>query len=245
MTHLNGYDKSASFYDLFPQTGDLEFYGRYALQSGRAIDIGAGTGRLAIPLAQRGVRLACVEPSEAMCQQFREKLDEHPGLAERIGLVMADAISFRLGEIFPAAFMAGCFDHLMTDAERLAALQNVARHLEPGGKLTLDSYWGLMTSSPLKHDDEVRVEGRRYRRLVGRQMQPDHTVKITLVYEIYKDGRLEDRIEQFSRAGIIQRRRIHELLAESGFRLLAEYSGYDLSPYGNGDELLLMEAEKV
>jgi SAM-dependent methyltransferase len=244
LSKTDGYHTSASFYDLFPQTGDLEFYGRHALQRGRAIDIGAGTGRLAIPLAEREVELACVEPSGAMLAEFRQKLKDRPELASRITLVGADAASFRLHRTFPAAFMAGSFDHLLSDEERLAALTNIARHLEPGANFILDSYWGLMTDSPLKHTDEVEVEGKLYRRLVGRQVRPDNTVKITLVFEIYNGDQLEDRFEQFSQAGIIDRKRIHELLGETGFQIVAEYRDYSFSPYREGDELLLMETER-
>jgi SAM-dependent methyltransferase len=245
MSKDKGYEKAASLYDLFPQEGDLEFYGKYALQAGQAIDIGAGTGRLAVPLAERGVQLVCVEPSAAMCREFRAKLEGRLDLAARITLVQADAVSFRVDGTCPAAFMAGCFDHLMTDRERLAALKNVARHLDPGGKLTLDSYWGLMTDSPLRHDDDVQVGERKYRRLVSRQVQSDNTVKINLVYEIYRGDELEDRIEQHSRAGIIERKRIHELLSKAKFKVIAEYRDYDLAPYRDGDEMLLIEAERM
>jgi SAM-dependent methyltransferase len=244
MSSFDGYSASAGLYDLFPQTGDLEFYGRYALRTGRAVDIGAGTGRLAIPLARRGVELTCVEPSAAMCREFRQKLKEAPDAAGRITLIQADAGSFGFDGTFPAAFMAGSFDHLLTDRERLDALGNIAGHLEPGGKLTLDSYWGLMVDSPLRHSDEVQDGERTVRRLVGREVQSDNTVKITIVYEIYKGGRLEDRLEQSSRAGIIDRERVHQLLAEAGFGLLAEYRDYDLAPYREGDQMLLIEAEK-
>jgi len=245
LTEIDGYDTAAPLYDLFPQKGDLEFYGKYALKTGRAIDVGAGTGRLAIPLARRGVELACVEPSAAMCGEFRRKLEALPDAAGRITLIRSDAVSFRLDRTFPAAFMAGSFDHLLTDRERLAALENIADHLQQGGKLTMDSYWGLMIDSPLQHSDEVRDGDRTVRRLVGREVRPDRTVRIDLVYEIYRAGRLEDRIEQHSQAGIIERRRIHQLLAEAGFRLLAEYRDYDLAPYREGDQMLLIETEKA
>ncbi len=179
-----------------------------------------------------------------MLQQFRKKLIGRKDLASRISLLEADAASFGLDQTFPAALMAGSFDHLGDDGERLASLANVARHLQDGAKLTLDSYPGLMSDSPLKLSDEILVEGRRHRRLIGRQIQPDRTVKITLICEIYKADRLEERIEQVSLAGIIELKRICALLNEVGFKVVGEYSDYQLTPYRHGDELLLIETQK-
>ncbi len=70
MPRENGYSKSASLYDLFAHKEDLEFFGRHALKEGRALDIGAGTGRLAIPLAERGVDLVCIEPCQRCFNNF-------------------------------------------------------------------------------------------------------------------------------------------------------------------------------
>ena len=179
-----------------------------------------------------------------MLQEFRNKLRDRQDLASRISLVEADAGSFRLDQTFPAAFMAGSFDHLGDDDQRLVSLANIARHLEDGAKLTLDSYPGLMSDSPLKLSDEIQLKGTRYRRLIGRQIQPDRTVKITLIYEIYRGNKLSERIEQFSFAGMIDLKRIRALLNEAGFEVVGEYRDYQLAPYRPGDELLLIETQK-
>jgi len=79
-----GYELSAQFYDLFDRKPNINFYYFYASQAGESLDIGAGTGRIAVPLAELGCRLFCVEPSEAMRTQLEQKLEQQPSLLERI-----------------------------------------------------------------------------------------------------------------------------------------------------------------
>jgi len=60
------YEKNAHLYDLFDQKENIEFFYHYASRPVRALDVGDGTGRIAIPLAERGLEICCVEPSPAM-----------------------------------------------------------------------------------------------------------------------------------------------------------------------------------
>ena len=96
MTHRSGYEQAAHLYDLFDRKPNVEFFARYALATGEILDVGAGTGRIAIPLAERGVRVHCVEPSPAMRGEFERKLAQRPKLREQITLVAGDARSFDL-----------------------------------------------------------------------------------------------------------------------------------------------------
>jgi len=100
MTHRSGYEQAAHLYDLFDRKANVEFFAHYALTAGEILDIGAGTGRIAIPLAERGVRVHCVEPSPAMRGEFERKLAQRPELRERITLVAGDARSFDLRRPF-------------------------------------------------------------------------------------------------------------------------------------------------
>ena len=61
-----GYEASAYLYDLFDTKKNLPFFLHYGRAAGEILDIGAGTDRIVIPLAEEGVRLFCVEPSRAM-----------------------------------------------------------------------------------------------------------------------------------------------------------------------------------
>lgn len=150
MAAYEGYEKSAHLYDLFDDKDNIGLFLKYAAGVAEVMDIGAGTGRIAIPLARAGSVVTCVEPSPAMRREFELKLAAEPEIAARVKMVAGTCAGFDLGRTFPLAVLSGCFDHFLDDGERLASLGNVARHLEKGGRLILDSFLGLMGDSPLK-----------------------------------------------------------------------------------------------
>lgn len=125
----------ARFYDL-----DLEGFGDdlalYAeLARGRdVLELGCGTGRVAIPLAEAGVRVTGVDISPAMLGIARRRAEELP-----LRLVEGDMRTLDLGESFGAVFVPlGGLQHMATPAEVAAALATVARHLAPGGEAVVD-----------------------------------------------------------------------------------------------------------
>ncbi|MFX1249071.1 MAG: class I SAM-dependent methyltransferase, partial [Promethearchaeota archaeon] len=61
-----GYEKAAHLYDLFDTKKNIDFFYQYGKEAGKILDIGAGTGRIAIPLALKGIKVVCIEPSPAM-----------------------------------------------------------------------------------------------------------------------------------------------------------------------------------
>jgi SAM-dependent methyltransferase len=231
------------------------------------LDVGAGTGRIAIPLAERGVRLWCVEPSRAMRREFEGKLALRSDLACRIKLYAGDARSFKLGRTFPAAMLSGTYDHFLDDEERVASLVNVASHLNPGGVLVFDVFLGLMRDTPLAPAGEVTVGRRVIRRYVGtrrcdvfqriplssRQDSPEKTspllddqMEVTLVYEVF-EGSNDSLVEQIEERGwvdITTRKGVHRALDEAGLELQQEFGDYDKRPFQAGDPLLIVEAVK-
>lgn len=184
MARDRGYEQVAHLYDLFDTKANIPFFGHYAARVDEILDVGAGTGRIAIPMAQKGTRVVCVEPSPAMRAELRRKLEAQPALGARICLVAADAASFQLGRELPAAFMSGSFDHLLSPTERFVSLRNIARHLLPGATLVFDVFVGLMRDRPLSAAGQVTAGGRDYRRFVATQVLPDHTIEVRLLYEV-------------------------------------------------------------
>jgi SAM-dependent methyltransferase len=101
---------------------------------GPALELGIGTGRVALPLAQRGVRVHGIELSNAMVQQMRAK----PGGGE-IGVTIGDFATTTVEETFSVAYLvANTIMNLTTQAEQVACFRNVAAHLEPGGCFVIE-----------------------------------------------------------------------------------------------------------
>ena len=97
--------------------------------SGRALELGIGTGRIALPLARRGVPVHGIELSQAMAARLREK----PG-GEEIGVTIGDFATTTVEGTFSLAYVVfNTIENLTTQSAQVACFRNVAAHLEPGG----------------------------------------------------------------------------------------------------------------
>jgi SAM-dependent methyltransferase len=96
---------------------------------GAALELGIGTGRIALPLAARGVRVDGIDLSEAMVAQLRAK----PG-GDEIGVTIGDFARTTVDGRFSVAYLVfNTIMNLTTQDEQVACFENVAAHLEPGG----------------------------------------------------------------------------------------------------------------
>jgi SAM-dependent methyltransferase len=101
---------------------------------GDALELGVGTGRIALPLAQRGVRVHGIDLSEAMVAKLKEK----PG-AEDIGVTVGDFATTRVDGTFSVAYLVyNTIMNLTTQDEQVACFRNAAAHLEPGGCFVIE-----------------------------------------------------------------------------------------------------------
>src|SRR5258707_2790443 len=101
---------------------------------GAALELGIGTGRIALPLTQRGVRVHGIELSSAMLARLRAK----PG-AEQIDVTIGDFATTKVDGTFSLAFLVfNTINNLTTQDEQVACFQNVATHLEPGGCFVIE-----------------------------------------------------------------------------------------------------------
>jgi SAM-dependent methyltransferase len=101
---------------------------------GRALELGIGTGRIALPLAQRGVPVHGIELSEAMVARLHAK----PG-GDEIGVTIGDFATTTANGTFSVAYLVfNTIMNLTTQADQVACFRNVARHLEPGGCFVIE-----------------------------------------------------------------------------------------------------------
>jgi SAM-dependent methyltransferase len=101
---------------------------------GAALEFAIGTGRVAVPLAGRGVPVTGIELSPAMVEQLRTKADE-----ATIPVVMGDmATTVAPGKYSLVYLVYNTISNLLTQAEQVDCFRNAARHLTPGGRFVVE-----------------------------------------------------------------------------------------------------------
>ena len=101
---------------------------------GAALELAIGTGRVAIPLVQRGVRVTGIELSQPMIDQLRTKANE-----DAIPVVHGDMASARAPGSYRLVYLVyNTISNLLTQAEQVACFRNAARHLSPGGCFVIE-----------------------------------------------------------------------------------------------------------
>ncbi|QSB05486.1 class I SAM-dependent DNA methyltransferase [Natronoglycomyces albus] len=101
---------------------------------GPVLELGIGTGRVAVPLRKRGVKVHGIELSSDMADQLRVK----PG-AEDIGVTIGDFATAKAPGTYSLAYLVyNTINNLTTQDEQVACFRNVAEHLEPGGYFVID-----------------------------------------------------------------------------------------------------------
>ena len=104
--------------------------------TGAALELGIGTGRLALPLSRRGVAVHGIELSPAMVAQLQAK----PG-ADTIGVTIGDFATTTVSGTFTLAYLVrNTIANLTTQDQQVACFGNVAAHLEPGGCFVIEVY---------------------------------------------------------------------------------------------------------
>ena len=101
---------------------------------GAALELGIGTGRIAVPLAARGVPVQGIDLSPDMVAQLRAK----PGAAD-IGVTIGDFATTVVPGAFRLAYLVfNTIGNLTSQEEQVACFVNVGRHLEPGGSFVIE-----------------------------------------------------------------------------------------------------------
>jgi SAM-dependent methyltransferase len=128
------YDESAvDMFDPAVVNPVIDFLADLAFD-GTALELGIGTGRIALPLAQRGIRVHGIDLSEAMVDRLRAK----PG-ADQIEVTIGDFATTTVQGSFSVGYLVfNTIMNLTTQDEQVACFQNVAAHLVPGGCFVIE-----------------------------------------------------------------------------------------------------------
>lgn len=236
----------AHWYDLLWNRGEttppeLALLEPLARAAGHVLDFGAGTGRLALALAEAGVTVTCVEPSPAMRAVFLAKLAQRPHLFPRVTL-LPDIAAAEPSVPVGLAYLAGVIHHLLTPEELDTTLVKLHRALVPGGRLLLDSIAARPTTAPLPPTlaGEVQIGVFVYRTTMWQELLAPPIHRWTFRYEILHETTLIERTDNVS----ISREWLHDdvdrALARYGFALETIYGSYRGEPATDDSSSLML-----
>ncbi len=128
-----GYDDSSEIFEPGAVDPVVEVLAELAA-GGRALELGIGTGRIALPLARRGVPVHGIDLSSAMVARLRAK----PG-SEAIGVTIGDFATTTVDGIFSLVYLVfNTIMNLTSQQAQVACFRNAAAHLEPGGCFVIE-----------------------------------------------------------------------------------------------------------
>lgn len=223
----------AHWYDLLWNRADavppeLALLEPLAHAAGHVLDVGAGTGRLALALAEAGVTVTCLEPSPAMRAVFLAKLAQRPQLFPHITLLPGSITTTELPSSVGLAYLVGVLHHVLTTDELDAALAQLRRAIVPGGKLIIDSIAARPTATPLLPTlaGEAPIGTLVYRTTMWQEILAPPIHRWTFRYEILQGDALIERTDNVSIAREWLREEVERTLTRHGFALEAVYGNY-------------------
>ena len=244
---------AAQYYDMFHAwTHDIPFYlQRMTGPSARVLELGCGTGRLMVLLAERCTYIHGIDCSEAALTLCREKLHAANIPASSAVVEVGDVADFNLEMIFDW-IIAPCrvMQNLATDAEVDGFLRGITRHLAPGGTCILNVFKPSAPPEQLQAswrreeervDDEMSIAGGR---VVCSSRQPHMTLHPLvlypeLVYRRYEENALVGEAVLKFPMRCYYPDEFLTLIEGHGFQVTGKWGGYAGEPYGDGGELVV------
>jgi SAM-dependent methyltransferase len=224
------YDSIAELYDPWSRsvTEDVGFYVEEAVAragAGAVVELGVGTGRIAVPTAAQGIRVIGVDSSPRMLEVCRQRA-ELAGVSElvdlRLGDITAPPVEERVG-LVTCPFRS--FLHLLDDGTRLRALRASRELLVPGGRLVFDVF------AP-GADDIADTHGRWLEREPGIFERADWDSRArTLTLSVRGDS----GATTFTLAWL-SLDEWRALLEQAGFQVLGCFGWFDRRPYAGGED---------
>ena len=236
----------ADYYDESPivkgRLQDVAFYRNAVRDFGDPIlELGCGTGRITMALAEAGKRITGLDLSGRMLERaVKKRAALRVEARERVHFVQGDMARFDLGEKFRLVIIPfRPFQHLLEVRQQMDCLECVRKHLAPGGRLILDVF---QTDAERMHDPvhmrEVQLteyetaDGRRVR--ISERVAAFHRAEqrndVEMIFSIkHRDGRQERLVFAWPLRYFF-RYEVEHLLARCGFKVAALYGDFDRSP---------------
>jgi SAM-dependent methyltransferase len=254
MTKEDPYAPIAAIYDFSYNdfTDDVDFYENLARAAdGPILELGVGTGRVALPLAQGGYEVVGIDNSKTMLAEARRSLDSVGAGKGSLELIEGDMTDFSFDRRFGMVFVAAnTFQHLLTTEEQAACIRCATACLAPRGIFAMSIHSPVTVSwdevdapAPLlldwtRNDPDT---GELVMKTVAAEADPARMVrKLMYIYDRIKvDGEVR-RSVFVTELRYSTQAEITLLLQQAGLRVTHVYGDYDLTPVGIGDNLVFV-----
>jgi SAM-dependent methyltransferase len=243
--------------DLHDDPGDLDLYLALADRAdGPVLELAAGTGRLAIPLATAGHQVTAVDIDPAMMARARDRATRAGVLEDRLDFVEADLLGLGLADAGRYGFVFVALNSIMLLATRegqRAAFRTMAAHLRPGGIAAVDAWLP-------DAEDLGRFDGRIFLEWVRREPASGAvvtktgsalhdaatgTIALTAIFEEAMQGEVARRWVRQDRLRLVSADELVAFADEAGLRVEVVAGGYDLGPIGPGSDRAILIAERA
>lgn len=252
---MDEYDSTAAaVYDCHSTglEGDVLFYVEEAKKAGAPVlELGCGTGRTLIPIAQSGVSITGIDRAPAMLVRARQKIATlPPDTQRRIDLQAGDMRAFSLNQRFRLITIPyRAFLHLLTPKDQRQALECIWEHLAVDGRLifnvfdphleTLVGHLGPLGAVLKKDAEFVHPDtGRRIVVWETRQYDLEHQIleQTTILEEVDEHGSMLSRTHRSLTLRYVFRYEMRHLLELSGYKVEALYGDFQRGPFRHGGE---------
>jgi len=249
------YDRSdAAFYDYYATglEGDVEFYVEEAQKAGPPVlELGCGTGRILIPVAQAGINIVGLDRAPSMLSIAKQKVSRLSlETRRRIELVEGDLRHFSLGRRFKLVMIPyRAFLHLLTPEDQQQALRCIREHLTDGGLLIFDIFDPRLDTiaahlgslgSALKKNREFTHPDTGHRVVVWDTRRYDPSAQMIEQYFIFEElddeGRVISKTYSPPKLRYVYRYEMQYLLELCGYEVEALYGDFRRGPFRYGGE---------
>ena len=240
----SGYDQWADIYDSVYSylTDDVPFYVEEARSAqGPVLELGCGTGRVAIPVAEAGADVVGLDDSEAMLSVARRKMGSLAAGPGSLSLVNGDMRDFALDRKFALVIIPfRGFLSLLTVEDQRRTLDAIKRHLAPGGRLILNIFVPdldmlVQEGDVAYHFRDVTDPDTGVTHVIWHQSRYDNHNQIinarTIVETLDEKGAVSTRIYRDFQLRYVHRWEMHHLLEVCGYEILDLFGDFGRSPF--------------
>jgi SAM-dependent methyltransferase len=248
--------------DLAEDPGDIELYLALAARTGGPIvELAAGTGRIAVPLAAAGHAVVGVDADPAMLDRARARAARDPAVGDRLRLVEHDMVDLERSDVEVGRDPAGArlailgLNSILLLADRArqrAVLYTMARLIAPGGIVAVDA-WLPSVEDLARFDGRVLLEWLRTDPETGCEVTKtvaawyDETTRTLTLTTIFDEGDAGSAPRRWTRSDamrLIGADEVRAFAEEAGLRVEQLGGDHELGPFGPGSERIVLVARK-